>query len=246
MINQGYRLAGDKIYIYSSFDKIYGQINFKENFYSDTIYFDSNDELGNMPQVIKKIIFEENFLREPNDIPDSVEHIEFHDNFNNPMDNLPSSIKTIKLGNNFNQPVNCLPLCVEKIILGRRFQQDLSNLPKSIYRLELYISDLNDKIINSIPHTITYLVLDMFVFRYDVEYKRVALKDSITHLRIKKSLPYKKIILPQNITHLHLPENFDFVLENLPSSIQYISIGKAYKKTRHYYKCQYKDIIHFN
>ena len=63
--------------------------------------------------------------------------------------------KTIKLGKNFNQPVNCLLLCVEKIILGRRFQQDLSNLSKSIYRLELYICDLNNKIINSIPDTIT-------------------------------------------------------------------------------------------
>ena len=42
----------------------------------------------------------------------------------------------------------------------------------------------------------------MFVFRYDVEYKMVVLKDSITHLRIKKSLIYKKIILPDRKTIL--------------------------------------------
>jgi hypothetical protein len=244
MINQrdkGYSFVNGYLTIYKSFDKIYNKLELI-NFNSDTIYFASNDKLGNIPEFIKKIIFCE-LSREPDDIPNSVEHLEFLGKFDHPLNNLPSSIKSIKLGNQFNKPLNNLPQFVEKLVLGGNFNHTLCNLPKSINYLEICIGPQNFQTLKTIPDTITHLVLDLTCL-YPFANK-ILLSNSITHLRIKGSHNYDKIIIPNNITHLHLPHGFDKPLNNLPDSIEYISVGRSFKKTKFYYQCKYKGIMHF-
>ena len=96
-----------------------------------------NDCVDNLPKSVKKIEFGYYFNQTVNKLPNSVKYIKFGCKFNQKIDKLPKQLKSLKLGDNFNKKIDKLPEQLKSLKLGRQKEMQIEMLPKSLVNLEL-------------------------------------------------------------------------------------------------------------
>lgn len=230
--------------------------------YTDTIIFDSNKSIGNLPNNFKKIIFTNKFTRIPDDIPTHITDIEFDNSQDITLNFLHENIKSIKIKSYNNIDITNLPNSLEKLIILGNVNKTLECIPKNVKCLQLEINLETNKILKTIPPTVNFLILNdpsdtnlryMYlnsnINNNTTEWHepQIHIPNSITKLKIIGNL-CRKFILPKKLTNIYLDYNTNIDINELVSqvdSIKFIGLSKHYKSTQYYKQSKYKKFVHF-
>ena len=257
-----YSFYNNNIIINDSYDLINESKGLEHlDLYTDTLIFDTNKPIGNLPRNFKKIIFTKKFNRIPDDIPSHITEIEL-DNLNNiTLNFLHENIKSIKFHCYGYIDINNLPNSLEKLFILGEFNETLQSLPKNLKCLQLQINLETHKILETIPPTVNFLILDnsseiyknqIFNGFFNGIFNRqlgpiITIPKSITKLKIIGNL-CKQFILPKNLTNIYFDSNFRLDIDDLVSqvdSIKFIGLPIHYKSTQYYKQSNYKKFMHF-
>jgi len=133
-----------------------------------------NQDLGNLPNNIKAIYFEEEEIRYNYKtkykiiIGDTSIYEDY--NFNKPIGNLPNGLEYLELRGNFNQPLDNLPNTLKYLYINTfKFSNSLDYLPTGLECLLLGTSSININI-NNFPSGLKELYINGYINGYINEY----------------------------------------------------------------------------
>ena len=146
-----------------------------------TIQFEFDDELVDLSNNIKIIIFENTysncskFNKNVDNLPPNLTHLTFGSYFNQNVDKLPPNLTHLTFEGRFNQKLNCLPRNLTHLTFGwifdkdkcpsnltysihnGIFNQDVDNLPQNLTHLT-FGNNFNQNI-NNLPFTIQKIII---------------------------------------------------------------------------------------
>ena len=193
-----------------------------------------NQDLGNLPNNIKAIYFEEEEIRynyktkyrfivgeisryedykfnQPiNNLPNGIEYLELRGEFNQSLDNLPNTLKYLYINTfKFNHSLDFLPVGLECLILGTS-SISINNYPSGLK--ELYINGYSDGLLSKFPVGLKILYINGKYNKLDESCK---LPDNLETFIFNDCMWYKhnikilkQIQFPKKMMQLILPIDY--------------------------------------
>jgi len=179
-----------------------------------TIQFEFDDELVDLSNNIKIIIFENTysncskFNKNVDNLPPNLTHLTFGYCFNKNVDKLPPNLTHLTFGFCFNKNVDNLPSNLTHLTFGYWFNQNVDKLSPNLTYLTFGV-DFNQKV-DKLPQNLTHLTLD-FCFNQNVD----KLPPNLTHLTFGHCFNQNVNNLPKKLTHLTFGKEFNQNINNL-------------------------------